>query len=239
MAEQRGILQSWNDEKGFGFIQPDQGGARLFVHISAMRGDARPIQGQRVFFVPGQDAQGRPRAEHMRGEGLSLDQPSIRQKPPMTNGSPPRGTATGNPARDRHNARPLRARHLPLKLPAFAALCVLPIAGSAQLLSAQGVPWALAAYVLVSIVTFGMYWADKRSALGDRRRIPEGRLHLAELLGGWPGALVAQQVFRHKTRKTSFQIVFWAIVLVHQALWADWLLADGRYLAHWIASMLQ
>jgi uncharacterized membrane protein YsdA (DUF1294 family)/cold shock CspA family protein len=238
LAEQRGILQSWNDEKGFGFIQPDQGGARLFVHISAMRGDARPSQGQAVFFVPGQDAQGRRRAEHMRAEGLSLDLPSIRQKPRTANGNSPRGTATGNLARERHSARPPGARNLPIKLLAFGALCALPIAGSAQLLNAQGPPWALAAYVLMSIVTVGMYWADKRSALEDRRRVPENRLHLVELLGGWPGALIAQQVFRHKTRKASFQIVFWAIVLVHQALWADWLLADGRYLAHGIASLL-
>jgi uncharacterized membrane protein YsdA (DUF1294 family)/cold shock CspA family protein len=238
LAEQRGILQSWNDEKGFGFIQPDQGGARLFVHISAMRGDARPSQGQAVFFVPGQDAQGRRRAEHMRAEGLSLDLPSIRQKPPTADRRPPRSAAASGPARDRRRTYALRAKDLPLKLLAFGALCALPIAGSVQLLNAQGAPWALAAYVLMSIVTVGMYWADKRSALEDRRRVPENRLHLVELLGGWPGALIAQQVFRHKTRKASFQIVFWAIVLVHQALWADWLLADGRYLAHGIASLL-
>jgi uncharacterized membrane protein YsdA (DUF1294 family) len=56
-------------------------------------------------------------------------------------------------------------------------------------------------------LAFGLYWMDKRSALADRRRVPENRLHLAGLLGGWPGALLAQQMFRHKTRKASFQIV--------------------------------
>ncbi|MDY7698634.1 DUF1294 domain-containing protein, partial [Pseudomonas aeruginosa] len=42
-----------------------------------------------------------------------------------------------------------------------------------------------------------------------------------------PGALVAQQVFRHKTRKLSFQLVFWGIVLLHQLFWLDSLLG-GR-----------
>lgn len=105
-------------------------------------------------------------------------------------------------------------------------------------LSVHQVPWALAAYAVMSMVAFGMYWADKRSALQDRRRIPENRLHLAELLGGWPGALVAQQVLHHKTRKASFRAVFWIIVLVHQVLWADWVLADGQYFTRWVHSML-
>ncbi|KPZ15695.1 putative family protein [Pseudomonas syringae pv. viburni] len=62
------------------------------------------------------------------------------------------------------------------------------------------------------------------------QRTPENVLHTVELLGGWPGALLAQQVFRHKTRKVSFQVVFWLIVLVHQALWIDWLFLGKRLL---------
>lgn len=64
--EHRGTLLSWNDEKGFGFIQPEDGSERLFVHISAMRGDSRPQAGETVLFTRGADAQGRPLAEHMR-----------------------------------------------------------------------------------------------------------------------------------------------------------------------------
>lgn len=128
-------------------------------------------------------------------------------------------------------------RNLPLKLALFTALCVLPLVGSVQLLNSLGFPWALVIYALASAFCFWLYRADKQNALRMRRRIPEKHLHLAELLGGWPGALVAQQMFRHKTRKASFQIVFWAIVLAHQVLWADWLLTDGRQLTSWLPSV--
>jgi uncharacterized membrane protein YsdA (DUF1294 family) len=51
--------------------------------------------------------------------------------------------------------------------------------------------------------------------MNSRRRTPESTLHLLSVLGGWPGALVAQQMFRHKSRKLEFQIVFWLTVLLN------------------------
>jgi uncharacterized membrane protein YsdA (DUF1294 family) len=52
-------------------------------------------------------------------------------------------------------------------------------------------------------------------------------LHLLSLAGGWPGALVAQRAFRHKTQKLSFKIVLWAIVAAHCAALAWWI-TSGR-----------
>lgn len=71
----------------------------------------------------------------------------------------------------------------------------------------------LAAYGGVSLVLFVMYWVDKQAAQRGGQRIAENTLHLFELCCGWPGALVAQQAFRHKTRKGSYQFVFWLAVL--------------------------
>lgn len=82
----------------------------------------------------------------------------------------------------------------------------------------------------MSLISLLLYWQDKQQAR-TRRRTPEKVLHASELLGGWPGALLAQQLYRHKTRKVSYQLVFWGIVLVHQVFWADWLFLGGRYLA--------
>ena len=76
---------------------------------------------------------------------------------------------------------------------------------------------------VVSLLTFSAYGWDKRQAVKQGRRVPEARLHLLSLLGGWPGALVARYYFRHKNRKTSFQIVFWLIGLAQAALLIAWI----------------
>jgi uncharacterized membrane protein YsdA (DUF1294 family) len=70
-------------------------------------------------------------------------------------------------------------------------------------------------YVVLSAVTFLVYRADKSAARRGGKRVPEATLHILSLLGGWPGALVAQQVFRHKTRKQPFRTVFWVTVAVN------------------------
>ena len=76
----------------------------------------------------------------------------------------------------------------------------------------------LAAVALMSTVAFAAYGFDKRRARMDGRRVPEKTLHLMALLGGWPGALMGQRVFRHKTQKISFRIVFWLCVALHLAI---------------------
>jgi uncharacterized membrane protein YsdA (DUF1294 family) len=76
-----------------------------------------------------------------------------------------------------------------------------------------------AIYGLMSLITFTRFGLDKRAAIKQRRRTPERTLHLHALLGGWPGALIAMQVFRHKRRKPSFVRVVRAIAALHGALW--------------------
>jgi uncharacterized membrane protein YsdA (DUF1294 family) len=67
-------------------------------------------------------------------------------------------------------------------------------------------------YLIISAVTFIVYALDKSAAKQHRWRIQENTLHLLSLLGGWPGALAAQRILRHKTQKVTFQIVYWATV---------------------------
>jgi uncharacterized membrane protein YsdA (DUF1294 family) len=78
---------------------------------------------------------------------------------------------------------------------------------------------ALELYALVCPFTFAAYLWDKQKAVTNGYRVPEKVLHLLELFGGWPAALVAQRSFRHKIRKVRYQLVFWAIVLLHLSFW--------------------
>ncbi|MFO0975445.1 MAG: DUF1294 domain-containing protein [Planctomycetaceae bacterium] len=71
--------------------------------------------------------------------------------------------------------------------------------------------------LVMSLVCFVTYGWDKRRATSGGRRVPEKTLHILSLLGGWPGALLGQRFFRHKTKKLSFLIVFWCTVALHVA----------------------
>ena len=122
-------------------------------------------------------------------------------------------------------------RFLKLKLLALLLLCGLPVYGVVTCWT-SGVSWLPAAiYGLMSVVAFALYGYDKKQARHSGQRTPEKLLHATELLGGWPGALLAQQVFRHKTRKFSYQLVFWLIVLLHELFWIDRLLFGGRLIS--------
>ena len=130
-------------------------------------------------------------------------------------------------------------QHPRSKLLVFVGLCLLPLWGALQMLL-SGQSWLPAvAYPLVSLVSFALYWRDKHQARTQGWRTPEKVLHASELLGGWPGALLAQQALRHKKRKVSFQLSFWAIVAIHQLFWIDHLLLNGRWLGSAVAPLLR
>lgn len=69
--------------------------------------------------------------------------------------------------------------------------------------------------LLASVTSLALYAWDKRRAAKGGWRVPEKRLHLLALLGGWPGALLGQRWLRHKTVKRRFRVVFWLTVVVH------------------------
>ncbi len=77
-------------------------------------------------------------------------------------------------------------------------------------------------YGVMSLVTFVAYGVDKSRAVHGRWRVSERTLHGLELIGGWPGAILGQAVFRHKCHKLSYMVVFTGIVALHVAAWVIW-----------------
>ena len=73
----------------------------------------------------------------------------------------------------------------------------------------------LGACAVLSLTSFVVYGLDKEAAERGRRRTPEVTLHLVSVAGGWPGALIAQHVFLHKTKKQPFRTVFWCTVVTN------------------------
>ncbi|MFG0327216.1 MAG: DUF1294 domain-containing protein [Phycisphaerales bacterium JB037] len=77
-------------------------------------------------------------------------------------------------------------------------------------------------YAAASLAAAGAIILDKRRATRRTRRIPESRLHLLELLGGWPGSYAARHLVRHKTRKLRYRLTLWSITALHLAAWGVW-----------------
>jgi uncharacterized membrane protein YsdA (DUF1294 family)/cold shock CspA family protein len=97
-------------------------------------------------------------------------------------------------------------------LPVIIAAVFLVIVGIAVVASRLP-PVILGFYMVVSLMTFIAYAVDKSAARKGAWRTQESTLHLLSLIGGWPGALVAQNKLRHKSRKASFRAVFRMTVL--------------------------
>jgi len=116
-----------------------------------------------------------------------------------------------NTGYDRSRSTTDRPRDLSRPLPAalswsalFVFLVVLAVA-----FAWLDLPWWMAAlYVVMSVVAFAAFGIDKVAARGGRQRISEQTLLMLGLFGGWPGALIGQQLFRHKPRKHAFRRAF-------------------------------
>ena len=195
VTRHQGLLAEWDDERGFGFITPDGGGRRVFVHVSAFPRGQRPVLRDRVTYDLRTDERNRLRATAV--------QYTVRRR-----------------------SRPAGRRGLGVAL----AVVVLFFALLGVLVALDRAPaWLFAPYGVFSLMAFVMYQADKSAAVGGRWRVPESNLLAVGLVGGWPGALVAQRAFRHKTTKQPFRTAFWCSVAANLAVLGFLLLARGLH----------
>lgn len=184
-----GTIKTWNDDRGFGFIEADQGGQEVFVHIKAFEArSGRPQINQKVSFEVELNRDGKKRAKNVE----------VAKAAQVVRARQPRQSAQWRTA----------------SMFAILAFAIVYLA-VAFTWSVPG--WMAIGYVLSSIVCFVAYAADKSAALSGGWRISERNLLMLGLVGGWPGAIVAQQVLRHKSSKASFRAAFWATVVLNVA----------------------
>lgn len=208
----QGTLINWDDNRGFGFVEPKSGGQRAFVHIKAFSFySRRPQTGDLINYATKKDSKGKLQATEV---SLVNDRyPANKAKPTP---KPKRTSAA-------RSALPFGSQRFPLILTFSVVLGGLIILGQLPI-------EVLFLYLLASIIAYVSYAADKSAAQRNRWRTPESHLHLIALAGGWPGAYLAQQRLRHKSAKQKFKTAFWITVVLNLAGLGYLLTAAGHTL---------
>lgn len=181
----QGKLLNWHEDKGFGFVEPNGGGIRAFVHIKAFSPSSRrPVTGDVIIYEVVTESNNRHKAINIQ---FAHDAARRSKQTKAKTG----GTAS-----------------LVLIALFFSGLLVSTYLEKLPLI-------VIGVYLTMSILTFIAYAMDKSAAQNGRWRTQENTLHLFSILGGWPGAYYAQQKLRHKSSKTAFKSVYWVTVLIN------------------------
>ena len=76
----------------------------------------------------------------------------------------------------------------------------------------------LLATLVASAIAFAVFGIDKRRAVKDQWRVSEKSMHWLALFGGWPGAVIGRELFRHKTQKMAFRLLLPFFAVLHMVL---------------------
>jgi uncharacterized membrane protein YsdA (DUF1294 family)/cold shock CspA family protein len=181
----QGKITKWNDEKGFGFVLTNDGKRETFVHISAFK-----------------DRSTRPQTSQLISYEIIKDASGREQAANASFVKANRKTSTQGEPHDFSYS--------------FFAFMLLMTAFVVERTVNGFLPVEyLFVFLMANLIAFLYYYMDKTAALKGAWRKSEDSLHLLSLIGGWPGAYIAQKLFRHKTKKASFQWVYKLTVLIH------------------------
>ncbi|ENV90652.1 DUF1294 domain-containing protein [Acinetobacter bereziniae] len=201
----QGRLVEWFDDKGYGFIQPNDGlKERVFLHIKdfAQKGP-RPIVGCALEYVVQLDGQGRYKAKQVTY--LKATQ-TVHAK-------------TNRTSQNKLNAQKASSLQ-PMQIICIVYIVVLAILSISGLLNGM----ILFFVSIINVMTYWFYSQDKEAAQMNQRRVPENTLHILAFLGGWPAAWLAQQRLRHKTQKQPFRKIYFCTI-VFNILLILWLIS--------------
>lgn len=188
----QGEIIEWSDEKRCGFVLPRgsaKGDAVVFLGIRALVNRRRaPKVGDLVQYevsTVNETPESRRLRTRLRAEQVTFVGEEL--PPPRTKGT--------------HRLYVIGLIYL--------------VAEAAMTVFGRPYAWIFLASLVLSAFSMGQYGWDKSAAKGGRWRVSESSLQFVALLGGWPGAALAQQIFRHKTQKRSFQDVFLGAIILN------------------------
>lgn len=206
MLKKKGKIIKWDDAKGFGFILPQDSKKHIFVHIKYFADKSiRPSVNQDVIYTVFKDKDGKQSAINVtRATDKLLDnkQNNIKKKNFSLRSV---SSQNSNFKIDYKSTHSIGIFYMMFVLSFLAFLLYSFINGKLPLS-------IIIFYGTMGVITYFAYSSDKSKAITEEYRTPETLLHILSLVGGWMGAIIAQQRFRHKTKKSSFQILFWIIV---------------------------
>ncbi len=181
----QGKILNWNDDKGFGFVEPSGGGERAFVHIKAFKTRSRrPVNGEVIVYELVRENNNRFKAINIK---FARD---------------------GKVSKNRSKAKSSNSFGV-----SFILLFCIGLSVSTFIL---GMPVIVAGlYVVMSFIAYVAYAIDKSAAKSGRWRTKESTLHLLSIIGGWPGAYLAQNKLRHKSSKSEFKSIYWVTVFIN------------------------
>jgi uncharacterized membrane protein YsdA (DUF1294 family)/cold shock CspA family protein len=197
----KGKLIKWNSDKAFGFILPNGGGANVFMHKTALCNRQRTPQiNDIITFSISKDKNGKVCASDATFSGEKLKSKAA-NKAPQKNST----------------------------FSIYLSFLFLAAITGAYVMN-QFPQKLLFVYFCFSVITFFVYAFDKSKAQRGAWRIQESTLHMFALIGGWPGAAMAQQLLRHKSKKQKFRTVYWITVIINIGglLWL-YLSSGGEY----------
>ena len=192
----KGKITSWNSDRGFGFVTPARGGESVFMHITAIADRSRP-----------------PTSGEMVTYDLAIDEKNRPRAVRVRRSIPVRPKSRA--------ASASTSSSIPLIVASLFVLLVVAATLAGRLHQA-----VILTYGVVSILTFLVYWYDKSAARNGQWRTKESSLLFLGLAGGWPGAVIAQRLLRHKSGKRTFQVAFWGTVVMN-SIALGWLLTDS------------
>jgi len=197
-----GKLTQWNDDKGFGFITLNGQQSRIFIHIKAFGNRSRRPNLNETIIFT--------QSKDKQGRDCAVQ------------------ACFANEAMRPKLAKPPRHRSSLGLLLILAFSAVIAAALFQQMLPYQIVPF----YLIVSGFTFIAFALDKSAARRGRWRTRESTLQLMALMGGWPGALLAQRWLRHKSQKTRFRMLLWLMIAMNTSSLLWLLSSKGQALLH-------